>query len=274
MRVSELEKRVRAGVDSERYTIVLEGGIVYEEAVEGVRVAVDRVYTVVVNGRKYGEIVAMPVNLEEAALGLVLSEPSMGDPGRASISIGDNWIRIDANGQPATSLTPEDCSVVVAEAGPPTPPSNHYTWGDVYSVYRDFAARTGSSIYKLAIHTTGLYNLDTRKAVIVHDTSRHTAVLKAIGLAYKARLLDPKARLAAITTGRASSDMVTRLARTGVRLVITMRGPLASGLEAAQKTGVTLVSNARREKGRSLVLLTGSLDGQPPKHYTSMQEHD
>lgn len=243
---------------AEGFRVELESGIAYEE-VEGVRVAVDEVYAVIVNGKRCGEIIVMPVNLEEVALGLALSDLGVGDPGRVSVSIGGGWIRVDAEGHPARSLIPGGCGLPVLELE--TPASHgHYAWSDVYKVYEDFAARTGSSVYRIPVHTTGVYDVEAGRAVIAHDASRHTTVLKAIGLAYKAGLLAGGGRLAAITTARASSDMIIRLALVGIGLLVSMRGPLASGLRAARRAGSALVSNAKREGGRSLVLLAGSLE--------------
>lgn len=242
----------------ETFKLKAETKVVYEE-VNGVRVAVDEVYKLIVNGRDYGEVVAMPSNIEELAVGFVVSELSLGDPGKATVRVEGSKIHIEARGSPTTRLNGESCG---------GPPPRHkrgisrraYTWADVYSVYSDFSQRTAGGLYKISAHTVAVYDLDGGAVVVAHDTSRHTAVLKAAGLAYKAGLLHGATKLAAATTGRASADMVVRLANIGAGLIVTMRGPLASGLRAARLTGVTLVSNAKEGRGRSLVLLTGRLE--------------
>jgi len=242
----------------EVFRLKAETGVVYEE-VNGVKVAVDEVYKLIVNGRDYGEVVAMPSNIEELALGFVVSELGMGDPGKASITVRGGEVYINAKGSPTAKLNGEGC-------GGPAPRhkgivyKRTYTWADVYSVYSDFSQRTAGGLYKISAHTVAIYDLEGGAVVVAHDTSRHTAVLKAAGLAYGAGLLRGDARLAAATTGRASADMVIRLANIGVGLIVTMRGPLASGLRAAKLTGAILVSNAKKGKGRSLVLLTGRLE--------------
>ena len=242
----------------EAFRLKAETAVVYEE-VNGVRVAVDEVYKLVVNGREYGEVVAMPSNVEDLALGFVVSELGMGDPGEASITVRGDKIYIEAGGSPTAKLNGESC-------GGPAPRHRRivhekaYAWVDVYSVYYDFSQRTAGGLYRISAHTVAVYDLDAGAVVVAHDTSRHTAVLKAVGLAYRAGLLRDATKLAAATTGRASADMVVRLANIGTGLIITMRGPLASGLRAAKLTGVTLVSNAKKGRGRSLVLLTGRLE--------------
>ncbi len=242
----------------EAFKLKAETGVVYEE-VKGVRVAVDEVYRLIVNGRDYGEVVAMPLNIEDLALGLIVSELGLGDPRGATVRVEGDEIVIEAGGSPSTRFNGESC-------GGPAPrhrrgiPRGPYTWADVYSVYADFSSRTAGGLYRISAHTVAIYDLDGRAVVVAHDTSRHTAVLKAAGLAYKAGLLHGATRLAAATTGRASADMVVRLANIGAGLIVTMRGPLASGLRAARLTGVTLVSNAKKGRGRSLVLLTGRLE--------------
>lgn len=241
------------------FRLKAETDVIYYE-INGVKVAVDAVYKITVNGRGYGEVVAMPSNLEELVLGLAASEPSLGDPGRVSVKIVDGEIAVEAQEFPTVKLNREECGGLVSRYGHGAP-QGMYSWTEVYAVYADFSRRTASSIYGVSAHSAAIYDLDSGSAVVAHDTSRHTAVLKVVGLAYRAGLLDSRARLAAVTTGRASADMVIRLANVGVGLIVTMRGPLASGLHAARLAGVTLVSNAKTGRGRALALLAGQLKG-------------
>ncbi len=64
-------------------------------------------------------------------------------------------------------------------------------------------------------------------------------------------------RSIAITTGRASSDMVLKFANVGVPIVVSTRGPLYSGLTVATLFRVTLISCIRRgDRVKGLVILT------------------
>lgn len=242
------------------FTLEAETRVVYEE-VEGVRIAVDQLYRILVNNIHHGDIVAMPINIDDIALGLLASGLKPRRPEEAEIRIGQDMITI--NTRDHTSLRPgtllaEGCSGAIPARGARVNGSS-YTWSHVSAIYPDFASRTAGNRYRISAHTVAIYSLDDGRVIVAHDTSRHTAVLKAIGLAYKAGMLTPRRRLAAASTGRASADMVYRLSSVGVGLMITMRGPLYSGLEAARRAGVTLVSNAKTGRSRSLLTLTGSL---------------
>ena len=114
---------------------------------------------------------------------------------------------------------------------------------------------TATTSLGIAAHTSALYVASSDDWLVVHDTSRHVSVAKLIGMA--ALRGTPFSDSVAVTTGRASSDMVVRLARVGVPIIITLRGPLYSGVKAALSTGVTLISNTRVPgKGREFRVIS------------------
>ncbi|MCE4602504.1 MAG: formate dehydrogenase accessory sulfurtransferase FdhD [Desulfurococcales archaeon] len=245
-----------------KFRVEGETGVFYRE-IEGVRIAIDSLYKVYVDGVLYGDIVAMPVNLEEAGLGLAAGEHPGIDPSRVRVEVLGGSIKVmglRAIAPKPMLLNPGECGAPAGIATYKPLARDLYTWGDVMHLFKDFSGRTAGVRYRISAHTAAIYSLDEGVTVVAHDTSRHTAVLKAIGLALVHGLLD-KPRLAAVTTGRASADMVYRLASAGVGLIVTMRGPLMSGVEAARRLGLTLVSNAKNGRGRGIVLLSGSLQG-------------
>ncbi|MEB3860650.1 MAG: formate dehydrogenase accessory sulfurtransferase FdhD [Desulfurococcales archaeon] len=242
------------------FRIAGETGIAYKE-VGDIRVAIDKLYRIYIDGVLQGNIVAMPTNLEEAGLGLAVGEQPGIDPGSIGVEVIGDSIRVtglDAPGPQPVLLNPGECGAPVGPSVDKARGGVRYTWSHVKLLYKDFSGRTAGAKYRVSAHTTAIYSLEDGVLVAAHDTSRHTAVLKAIGLALLNGLLG-KPGLVAATTGRASADMVYRLASAGVGLVATMRGPLMSGVEAARRLGVTLVSNAKNGRGRSIVILSGSL---------------
>ncbi len=75
------------------------------------------------------------------------------------------------------------------------------------------------------------------------DVGRHNAVDKAVG---QAALADSDfSRCVALSTGRQPADMVLKLARVGVPIIVSNTSVIYSGVYAAEKTGVTLVGFAR-----------------------------
>jgi FdhD protein len=75
------------------------------------------------------------------------------------------------------------------------------------------------------------------------DVGRHNAVDKTLGAIIKTKL-DPS-RIVLVSSGRQSAAEVIKGARVGIPISVSIRGPIYSGVMAAQKTGVTLVCYAK-----------------------------
>jgi len=221
-------------------------------------IAVDDHLDVYVNGFHYTTLILNPVHVEETVVGLLLGDGIVRSP---SEIVG---VRVDLEGKRVEALVSgspslrkvyvEDCSSL-ATTGVMVDSNLRVSWDAIVGIYVDFNRRTISVTRGLAMHTSGLYDLAGRRAVIVHDTSRHTSIAKLIGVAVKEGL--DFERSIAITTGRASSDMVLKFANVGVPIVVSTRGPLYSGLTAATLFKVTLISYIRRgDRVKGLVILT------------------
>jgi FdhD protein len=239
-------------------------------------IAVDDHLDVYVNGFHYTTLILNPVNLEETVVGLLLGDGIVRSP---SEIVG---VRVDLEGKRVEALVSgspslrkvyvEDCSSL-ATTGVKVDSNLRVSWDAIVGIYVDFNRRTISVTRGLAMHTSGLYDLAGRRAVIVHDTSRHTSIAKLIGIAVKEGLNFE--RSIAITTGRASSDMVLKFANVRVPIVVSTRGPLYSGLTAATLFKVTLISYIRRgDKVKGLVILSypERVVGYKKKDYTLLGE--
>jgi FdhD protein len=91
------------------------------------------------------------------------------------------------------------------------------------------------------IHSAALFE-DGRMKQHVLDVSRHSAVDKVFGAS--ARDHTDFAHSVIITSGRQSAGMVLKAARMNVPIAVSMRGPIYSGVLAAQKTNITLLCYA------------------------------
>ncbi|MEM4081665.1 MAG: formate dehydrogenase accessory sulfurtransferase FdhD [Pyrobaculum sp.] len=204
----------------------------------GVKVAVDRLVKIYVNDRLTAEVVTSPEGLQYLAWGYVQVYRLHG----AEVAIEDSKIKIYIKDK----FDVDKESFI--DCGPVRQVVEKAAWRrkvrleDLVALAREFNKLTMPFIEpELAVHTAALYSRGSW--VVVHDVSRHSAVLKLIGKAAVEGVSVQDS--VAFTTGRASGDMVTRLASVGVSTLVSMRGPLASGVEAACRYGVVLVANVR-----------------------------
>ena len=223
---------------------------------DGLNIAVDVRLDIYINNNFYTTLYLSPEYLEEALIGLLLSDGIIKDMNEiVKMEVKGNRADIYLDGN--ISLKPvnyDDCAANLEYDIPPIKSGITIEWDDIRMLYSRFNKVTASVNFSVAMHTTAIYQVDGEKEIIVHDVSRHNSVLKIIGLGVKDGIDFRKSMV--FTTGRVSSDMVVRLARFGTPIIVSMRGALYSGLEAADKYGVTLISNIRKNGKRTLTILT------------------
>ena len=98
---------------------------------------------------------------------------------------------------------------------------------------------TGGTHYAALIY-------EDKLALFSEDAGRHNTVDKVIGNSALKSLDFEKPIL--ISSGREPADMVMKAARVGIPIVVSISGPLNSGILAAKKAGLTLVCFARDQK--------------------------
>jgi len=104
-----------------------------------------------------------------------------------------------------------------------------------------------SELYK---ETGGVHNsaLADRERILVFrdDIGRHNAVDKLRGTCF---LMDiPLGDKVLITTGRMSSEIVVKVAKMGVPILVSRSAPTSLALDLADRSGLTLIGYVRGEK--------------------------
>ena len=95
------------------------------------------------------------------------------------------------------------------------------------------------------VHTSALSD-GKRILISAEDIGRHNTLDKIAGRC----LLDgiQPGRRVLITTGRVSSEMMQKAVRIGAAVVISRTAPSSLSIEIAEKSGITLIGYARRDR--------------------------
>src|SRR5712664_3559440 len=102
-----------------------------------------------------------------------------------------------------------------------------------------------------AIHGCVLAQRD-RPLVYMEDVGRHNAVDKIAGWMFRERV--PADDKIFYTTGRLTSEMVSKTVRMGIPILVSRSGFTAWGVDLARKVGLTLVG---RTRGKRFIALSG-----------------
>jgi FdhD protein len=96
------------------------------------------------------------------------------------------------------------------------------------------------------LHSAVLFDRLAQVVAGYEDVGRHNAMDKAIGHAMLHNIrLDDKILF---TTGRTSYEMVTKAARVGIPVLVSLSSPTSLSVEYAQNCGITLVGYVRQSK--------------------------
>jgi len=110
--------------------------------------------------------------------------------------------------------------------------------GEVPALVRDFLKRSDVYQQTSGVHSAAL--CDNKKIIVFHDDiGRHNAIDKVFGECML-KGIDITDRFI-ITSGRISSEILLKVARRGVPILISKSAPTNLGVALAEKLGVTIV---------------------------------
>jgi len=116
---------------------------------------------------------------------------------------------------------------------------------EVFALVKQF--QHGSQIY---LATGGVHSaaMCDRKSILIfsEDIGRHNAIDKIFG---KCLLEDiPTAERAVITSGRITSEILHKVAKRGIPIIISISAPTNLGVRIADTLGITLVALVRAKR--------------------------
>jgi FdhD protein len=80
---------------------------------------------------------------------------------------------------------------------------------------------------------------DEKLVAFAEDVGRHNAADKAVDAAIQSKVNFSRSIL--VSSGRQPADMVLKAAKMGIPIVVSIAGPIRSGIIAAESAGVTFV---------------------------------
>jgi FdhD protein len=97
------------------------------------------------------------------------------------------------------------------------------------------------------VHVAALFQ-EGKLVALAEDIGRHNTIDKIIGIGILSKIKFSNSVV--VSSGRQPADMVLKAARMGIPLVVSLAGPIRSGIIAAENTGVTLVCFVKRPQIR------------------------
>jgi FdhD protein len=211
-------------------------------------------------------MLATPANFEDFAVGFTLSEGLVAHPDEirevavthgaeaVDVRVTVVWERFtellhrrrNLTGRTGCGLcgaeTADDAIREVAKVGPGT----NVTTGDLHAAIEQLGSlqpinsRTGS------VHAAAWVVPGKGIQLVREDVGRHNALDKAIGALVRGKVDLSTGYM--LITSRASFEMVQKSATVGISFLAALSAPTAFAVRLAQKSGLTLVAFARRDR--------------------------
>jgi FdhD protein len=226
---------------------VVSGGVIAEGSV-----------CIFVNGEELASFLCTPRDLDELAIGFLRSEgfiEGLADIESLTLSQNDTCVDVILGKEfdpPARRFLTSGCGGGVTFddlSGGLDPVTDDVTVSpeQVAGLMRQL--NEASELYRevRGVHTGALSNGD-RLVVVAQDVGRHNTIDRLWGKALKAGL-DPAGHILA-SSGRISSEMVTKAAKMGIPVAVSRTSPTSLSVRLAEAWNVTLIGYARGSRFR------------------------
>jgi len=215
--------------------------------------------TIMLNSRELVTLLCSPANLEYLAIGFLFSEgliESKDDISQIRVDAGGNVVRVGTKKDIRFSSPPLSQRLVTSGGGRGTtfyhPQARvesdiKISVGEAFALRDEFVQR--SALFKAtdSVHSAAL--CDTKNILVFsEDIGKHNAIDKVFG---ECLLKDiPTGGRLVITSGLVSSEILLKVAKRDVPLLISKSAPTNMGVRLANDLGVTLVGFAQGKKAK------------------------
>lgn len=219
-------------------------------------VAVEKPIDVYVNDEHYAIFLASPTMEKELVVGHMLDEGlirSIDDLREVHVSEGTVKVSLRRGVKPllkaakgmrfftSTQGSYDDFSKTLEELKKPLVSSDLKVKAkDVLRMVEQVNRK--SEVYKATkgVHSAALFSANAELVSFSEDVGRHNAVDKVIGDAVLKQ--QDFSKLTLVSSGRQSAHIVLKAARVGIPIIASIASPIFSGVMAAKKAGITLIS--------------------------------
>ncbi len=122
-----------------------------------------------------------------------------------------------------------------------------YPLGKILAVMSDFVGRSAIFIDIGGVHSVLLYTPDYE--VLVEDIGRHNCFDKITGLMLEENKMDLFSQAVVFVSGRISSEIMTKIIRMGVPILVSKSTPTTAAVRLAREHRVTLLGYVRENGG-------------------------
>ncbi|MBO8182660.1 MAG: formate dehydrogenase accessory sulfurtransferase FdhD [Archaeoglobus sp.] len=219
------------------------------------KLAKEREITLYINGLP-SHLMATPMNLEELAMGFIVSEGLIRkeDWRKANIVVEGNSIHVDVDANSfVLELRSSGCVGVFREGEilPKVKAEESYSLDEARNALKVIEVEEYRETR--GYHSAAIVGKEGMIARAI-DVGRHNAVDKVIGMGLKKEVDLSKVFL--VISGRISRGIAAKAARAGIPLVVSKASILDSAIDVARKCGLSIVSFASNIaiKGDALIL--------------------
>jgi len=225
-------------------------------------VAEEKLLFIFLNKTHYVTILCSPSNLEELAIGHLLSAgvvKSIGEMEEVELKDGACYVKLkaDINLESRLKLSGNRPRIILSACGSSEP---YQYSGKLPKVKTDLKVKADvilncvnrlnfvAETYRKTggVHVAAVYEGDGTLVAFAEDVGRHNAVDKAIGLAVLSKTDFSTCFLA--LSGRLTGDMVLKAARVDLPIIASLAAAIDSGISVAEETNLTIVGFVRGKR--------------------------
>jgi FdhD protein len=221
-------------------------------------VAVDKAVCIIVNDEYYRTLIATPTMVKELVIGHLVGEGivrTLDDVKKVEVSPLKVYVElygdVDLN-----LINMSKVNLITTACGTTGAPLRNgqlkplKVLGDirieavkVLSMVRELNKRSEMFRRTGGTHSAMLCSIDGEVVVFAEDVGRHNAIDKVVGAAILSGV--DLWGCVLVSSGRQSGEIVLKAARSGIPLIASVAGPLASGIKIADAAGTTLICFVR-----------------------------